>query len=192
MRCGLALLRRGFVSFQKEMKIFGRPVRFVAGAVRIGRSLLQTQNLATCLNSLPSDFAGVPFDGRSTPPDPLSWSNNGTGGIRVHSNGTAIAYTGDRAMRAGDSIVFRFSLMVTPTRPLNLTKHWGERYFQAGGPVDYQAVADGGATVLNSKSSVHSPMAIQRKYGTRFNYSSAHRFAICYLAQCTRAMSLIL
>lgn len=39
--------------------------------------------------------------------------------------------------------------MVTPTRPLNLSKHWGERYFQAGGPVDYKAVAEGGATVLN-------------------------------------------
>lgn len=57
--------------------------------------------------------AGVPFDGRSTPPDPPSWSNNGKGGIRVHSNGTAVAYTGDRMMGAGDSLVFRFSLMVT-------------------------------------------------------------------------------
>lgn len=26
--------------------------------------------------------AGVPFDGRSTPPNPESWSNNGTGGVR--------------------------------------------------------------------------------------------------------------
>eukprot|EP01046_Picozoa_sp_COSAG06_P008701 COSAG06_NODE_442_length_15715_cov_16.651639_6_plen_403_part_00 len=87
--------------------------------------------------------AGVPFDGRSTPPNPASWSNNGTGGIRVHSSAKAVAYTGDRALAAGESLVFRFSLMVTPTRPLNMTKHWGERYFQAGGPVDYKAVAEG-------------------------------------------------
>ena len=39
--------------------------------------------------------------------------------------------------------------MCWEARPLNLTKHWGERYFQAGGPVDYAAVAKGGATVLN-------------------------------------------
>ena len=86
----------------------------------------------------------MPFDGRSTPPNPASWSNNGTGGIRVHSNAKVVAYTGDRALAAsGGSLVFRFSLMVTPTRPLNMTKHWGERYFQAGGPVDYKAVAEG-------------------------------------------------
>lgn len=93
--------------------------------------------------------AGVPFDGRSTPPNPESWSNGGRGGMRVYRNKTATVFTGPRDMAKGDSLVFRFSLMVTPTRPLNLTKHWDERYFQAGGPVNYTAVAEGGATVLN-------------------------------------------
>jgi len=31
----------------------------------------------------------------------------------------------------------------------DLFKHWGERYFQASGPVNYSAVAAGFATVLN-------------------------------------------
>ena len=78
----------------------------------------------------------------------------------MHPNGTAVAYTGDRAMAADSSLVFRFSMMVTPTRPLNMTKHWGERYFQAGGPVDYQAVAEGGATVLNSEPCLLLPSCI--------------------------------
>ena len=38
--------------------------------------------------------------------------------------------------------------MISPTRPLNLTKHWGERHYQAYGPTNYSAVAAGGATVL--------------------------------------------
>ena len=71
------------------------------------------------------------------------------GYCEVHANGTAVVFSGARSLAAGESIVFRFSLMVTPTRPLNLTKHYSERYFQAGGPVDYAAVAEGGATVLN-------------------------------------------
>lgn len=93
--------------------------------------------------------AGVPFDGRSTPPNPESWSNGGKGGVQVHANGTAECFTGLRDVPAGHELTFRFSLMVTPTRPLNLSKHFDERYFQAGGPVDYKAVAAGGATVLN-------------------------------------------
>ena len=92
--------------------------------------------------------AAVPFDDKLTPPTPESWSNNGTGGIRVLPNGTASVFTGERSLVAGESLVFRFSIMVTPTRPLNLTKHWGERHYQAYGPTNYTAVAEGGATIL--------------------------------------------
>ena len=148
MHYGLDLPRLGFASFRKERKIYGRRVRCPSVGLVCQSGFVQP---GSPFSNLRMASTGVPFDGRSTPPDPPSWSNNGTGGIRVHSNGTAVAYTGNRVMAAGESLVFRFSLMVTPTRPLNLTKHWEERYFQAGGPVDYQAVAEGGATVLNSE-----------------------------------------
>lgn len=180
MRCGLAHLRLEFASFRKEMKIFGRLVRCFSGwcwyhlsgsASSEGYHQRPDQNLRSC-------STGVPFDGRSTPPDPPSWSNNGTGGIRVHSNGTCVAYTGHRAMPASGSLVFRFSLMVTPTRPLNLTKHWGERYFQAGGPVDYHAVAEGGATVLNSESSL---MLLKSLAATSVSYCSVTATQRCLI-----------
>lgn len=57
-------------------------------------------------------------------------------------------FTGDRDVPAGE-LVFRFSLLITPTRPLNLTKHWGERHYQASGPVNFTAIAAGGATIVN-------------------------------------------
>jgi hypothetical protein len=77
--------------------------------------------------------AAVPFDSSATPPTPEEWSNNGTGGIRVSSSSaaattadtaTVTVFTGERELSSSSSsLVFRFSLMITPTRPLNLTKH---------------------------------------------------------------------
>ena len=92
--------------------------------------------------------AAVPFDSRLTPPMPEEWANNGTGGISVSPTGKISVFTGERNLGKGQGLVFRFSVLITPTRPLNLTKHWGERHYQASGPVNYTAVANGGATVL--------------------------------------------
>jgi hypothetical protein len=106
--------------------------------------------------------AGVPYDSKVAPPTPEVWSNNGTGGIRIQGNASrarskgssassvtsASIFTGERDVAAGASLVFRFSLMITPTRPLNLTKHWSERHFQGAGPTNYTAIAEGGATIL--------------------------------------------
>ena len=49
--------------------------------------------------------------------------------------------------------------MVTPTRPVDLRAKWGARYFQAGGPVNWEHVAAGGATILNMH---RAPLAIPR------------------------------
>jgi hypothetical protein len=67
---------------------------------------------------------GVPFDSRLTPPNPPSWSNNGSGGVRVLRNGTVSVFTGERTAHTvhtegsteSTSVVYRFSLMITPTR----------------------------------------------------------------------------
>jgi len=93
--------------------------------------------------------AAVPFDSKSTPPTPEEWSNSGTGGILVSRGGSVTVYTGKRNVPAGESLVFRFSLLITPTRPLNLTKHFRERHYQSAGPVNYTTIAAGGATIVN-------------------------------------------
>jgi len=89
--------------------------------------------------------AGVPFDNQQSPTPPESWSNAGVGGIQVFKNGTTVVYTGTR--RPGHA-TFLFSLMATPTRPLNLPKHFSERYAHRSGPANYSELKEGGASVV--------------------------------------------
>ena len=113
--------------------------------------------------------AGVPFDSRSTPPLPAVWSNAGAGGIRLYRDGSFTAFTGALDLTSAGKttssttttgattntatvpppIELRFSLMVTPVRPLNLKKHYSERYAQLAGPANYTFIAQEGATVVN-------------------------------------------
>eukprot|EP01062_Namystynia_karyoxenos_P039556 TRINITY_DN28723_c0_g6_i1.p1 TRINITY_DN28723_c0_g6~~TRINITY_DN28723_c0_g6_i1.p1 ORF type:complete len:1255 (+),score=349.79 TRINITY_DN28723_c0_g6_i1:72-3767(+) len=90
--------------------------------------------------------AAVPFDSKLTPQVPREWDNEGSGGIRIWRNGTISARTGTGA--AG-TVSLRFSLMVTPVRPLDLPKHYSERYVQLGGDANFTFLAQGGATVAN-------------------------------------------
>ena len=93
----------------------------------------------------------MPFDSRATPPLPKVWSNSGAGGISLFKNGSVTAFTGtlDISGRKGRPIVLQFSMLVTPVRPLDLKKHYGERYAQLGGPQNYTFLAEQGATVVN-------------------------------------------
>eukprot|EP00755_Sulcionema_specki_P008006 Sspe_Gene.39757::Locus_19166_Transcript_1_1_Confidence_1.000_Length_3163::g.39757::m.39757 len=93
--------------------------------------------------------AGVPYDSKASPPIPTSWSNGGKGGIRLLPNGTAQAFTGERVMGRGDSLTFRFSIMITPVRDMDLAKHFRNRYVQLSGPANYTHLASSGATVAN-------------------------------------------
>jgi hypothetical protein len=103
--------------------------------------------------SEPEWQAGVPYDSRATPDiTNLNWNNGGNGEVRVYKNGTVSATTGTMALAKGASTTFHFSLMFTPVRPLNLSKHFSERYVQLGGPPpgsNYTILAEGGATVVN-------------------------------------------
>ena len=77
--------------------------------------------------------AAVPFDSAQTPPIAnLSWNNGGRGGITLYYNGTVKAYTGPitAAAGSGGKVELRFSVMATPVRPLDLAKHFKERYGQ--------------------------------------------------------------
>ena len=121
--------------------------------------------------------AAVPFDSRATPPLPTVWSNIGAGGITLYKNGSVVAFTGpidvssssssnakssaagrSRAAGAGAGagaggspapIVLQFSMLVTPVRPVDLKKHYSERYAQLGGPSNYTYLAEQGATIVN-------------------------------------------
>eukprot|EP00747_Dinoflagellata_sp_TGD_P078072 gnl/TRDRNA2_/TRDRNA2_159884_c2_seq1.p1 gnl/TRDRNA2_/TRDRNA2_159884_c2~~gnl/TRDRNA2_/TRDRNA2_159884_c2_seq1.p1 ORF type:complete len:516 (-),score=82.86 gnl/TRDRNA2_/TRDRNA2_159884_c2_seq1:57-1496(-) len=91
--------------------------------------------------------AGVPNDSDRAPEAPASWDNRGAGGIQVWKNGTVAVFTGQRP--AG-STTYRFSVMATPVRPLDLPKHFRERYVQVSViPTNFTQLSEGGATVVN-------------------------------------------
>ena len=75
--------------------------------------------------------AGV-LDSRATPQPPVSWYNNGTGGVTVESSGKVVAFSGTHTLTPGDTMSFAWSLLVTPVRPFNLSAHFQERWAQLG------------------------------------------------------------
>ena len=61
---------------------------------------------------------------------PIGWANGGKGGCDVLEQDKQVmlnAYTGGRSVKAGESLEFRFRLMVTPFKPLD-ANHWNWRY----------------------------------------------------------------
>jgi len=61
---------------------------------------------------------------------PNGWSNGGKGGCDVTEQQNYVlvnAYSGDRAIKAGESIEYRLRLMLTPLKPLG-ERHWNLRY----------------------------------------------------------------
>ena len=93
--------------------------------------------------------AGDPFDAGKSPPAPESWSNGGQGGATLHKNGTFVAFTGERVLAPHRQLHLNFSVLVSPTRPLNLTAQFRERWRQTGGAVNYTELAQAGVTVVN-------------------------------------------
>jgi hypothetical protein len=62
---------------------------------------------------------------------PASWSNNGMGGCSITENGNCVlvdAFSGPLILKAGENISWRFSLLVTPLKPVNTDLHWCQRY----------------------------------------------------------------
>lgn len=68
---------------------------------------------------------------------PTNWYNNGKGGAVVYEEGDDVvlrAYTGNRRMNAGQSLQFKYRLLVTPFKPLD-KKHWNRRQGSEGGNI---------------------------------------------------------
>ena len=93
--------------------------------------------------------ASVPYDDKSAPPPPPAWYNGGKGGMRVARDGRVSGFSGAFAVGAGGPVSFKASLLVTPVKMLNLTKHFELRYVQLDGPANYSFLASQGATVVN-------------------------------------------
>ncbi|MCD6350592.1 MAG: carbohydrate-binding family 9-like protein [Armatimonadetes bacterium] len=66
---------------------------------------------------------------------PASWHNGGRGGCHISEVGDEVlvqAYSGPRKMKAGDKLVFRFRLLITPFKPID-PRHWQWRVGDVGG-----------------------------------------------------------
>ncbi|ACQ79832.1 conserved hypothetical protein [Beutenbergia cavernae DSM 12333] len=82
--------------------------------------------------------------------EPESWSNGGSGGVRLRSDAevrTLTAFSGPLELPAGGSRTFDVRLLLTPFKPLTPAQHLTERYFHAFD--DPAAVADYGGNVVN-------------------------------------------
>jgi len=80
---------------------------------------------------------------------PPSWFNEGKGGCTVtDEEGCALirAYSGERVLRAGETLRFDFSLLITPLKLLD-NDHFGWRYYHAYVPP--QQAKDAGASIIN-------------------------------------------
>ena len=90
---------------------------------------------------------------------PDGWYNGGAGGADVGADGMVRAFGGGRELRRGESVEFRFELLLTPVKPLEMAAHWAQRYYQVGYPtpalVSPEEVAATGATVLNLHQGVN-------------------------------------
>lgn len=81
---------------------------------------------------------------------PPSWYNGGKGGIDLASGEAGMvirAYSGDRQIKEGEVFHYNFTLTVTPFRPVDVKKHWRNRYYHS---YDFIDKVDGyGANVVN-------------------------------------------
>lgn len=81
---------------------------------------------------------------------PVSWCNNGNGGIKLSAAGknTLInAYSGKRTVKKGDRLCFYFNVLITPFRTINSDKQWQDRYYHGYDFID--KTHEFGATVVN-------------------------------------------
>ena len=81
---------------------------------------------------------------------PVSWCNNGNGGIKLSAAGknTLInAYSGKRTVKKGDRLCFYFNVLITPFRTINPDNQWQDRYYHGYDFID--KTHEFGATVVN-------------------------------------------
>ncbi len=88
---------------------------------------------------------------------PPSWYNEGKGGIQLNREGNEYeltAYSGERTMKAGETLHFDINILLTPFRTIDPKKQFHDRYYHKYMPLD--TIAAVGANVIN----VHHATAI--------------------------------
>lgn len=81
---------------------------------------------------------------------PPSWGNGGKGGITLSEDAmTALltAYSGARYIKAGESLYYNFTLLLTPFHTLDTDFQWETRFYHKYSPID--TILKRGATVVN-------------------------------------------
>jgi hypothetical protein len=126
------------------------------GAVNAGMQVaLHAENYSRPLNT--NFYLSKPLN------MPPSWWNDGKGTVEVRTVGAGgikagkkasgprpvilSARSGPRTIRAGETLHFDFTLLITPFKPLDPASQFRERYFHAFKPLD--EVAATGANVIN-------------------------------------------
>jgi len=126
------------------------------GAVNAGMQVaLRAENYSRPLNT--NFYLSKPLN------MPPSWWNDGKGTVEVRAGGAErvkgaksdsgprpvifSARSGSRTIRAGETLHFDFTLLITPFKPLDPASQFRERYFHAFKPLD--EIAATGANVLN-------------------------------------------
>ncbi len=81
---------------------------------------------------------------------PPSWGNDGKGGIFIADDpmtATLTAYSGARDMKAGETLYYNLTLLLTPFHTLDTDFQWKTRFYHKYSPVD--TILGCGATVAN-------------------------------------------
>ncbi|NPV45921.1 MAG: hypothetical protein HPY69_03095 [Armatimonadetes bacterium] len=100
--------------------------------------------------------------GAAEPGAVRNWGNDGKGGATVSELGADTvlfrAFTGPRAMAAGERLELRFGLLITPVKPLD-PAHWQQRYIHEYNTVpDVAEVVANGANIVNiHQGNAHNP-----------------------------------
>jgi hypothetical protein len=81
---------------------------------------------------------------------PVSWGNEGKGGVTVGVKGKSMLvnnYSGARMMKKGDVLYYNFHLLITPFHVLNTDFQWATRFYHRYNNLD--TIKATGATVVN-------------------------------------------
>ncbi len=81
---------------------------------------------------------------------PRSWWNEGKGGCDIVERGKSVlinTYSGQRKIKAGETLYYNFHLLITPFRPINPRAQWSTRYYHRYEPVD--KIKSLGANTIN-------------------------------------------
>ena len=85
-----------------------------------------------------------------TPKQPISWANNGLGYVDVKRAASAAVVAGSGAHTLSkEPLCFEFDLQITPAKPVDMAKHFGERYYHNAPRYFNSAGKAEGANVAN-------------------------------------------